>query len=317
MSVINQCLNTKVKPTILENIKNNFNIETDEDFTNITEELKHYFKNIIEEIQTDMTDEPLDLSENMNVGYYNMGESMSMYFKDIDESLLLNAVNKLNNNSAPGPDKIRPKDIKSNIFHLKLILVHSIKRILETGVIPEDLKITNLRPIFKNGSKRHLSCYRPIGRISVIIKILEYYINDQLNTYLRINNIINQTQYGFIKDKSTIGLLEKLTSDINCALNNCNLVIALTTDLTKAFDLVNYDTMLQKLRNIGIGGKLYRFFDDYFKKRKLRVSIGHYMSNTYEQTCGLIQGSILSPSLFNIYVNDLSSIKLNSGLLQC
>ncbi len=99
-----------------------------------------------------------------------------MYLQPINEKLLLKAISKLNFNSAPGPDQIRPKDIKNNFEYLQPVLLHLVKCIIRNGKIPIEMKKTHLRPIHKGGSKNMLSCYRPIGSISVITKILEHYI---------------------------------------------------------------------------------------------------------------------------------------------
>lgn len=314
--VINQFINKKQRPTILESIKSSFRLKEDEEIAGLTEEFKTSFKETIEGVNSEMTGQTFDLSQNFTEGNFSIGNIISMNLITIDEHLLYVALSKLNHKSSPGPDNIRPQDLKNNIFHLKLVLIHLIKRIVKTGTIPHLMKVTYLRPIFKSGSKNNLSCYRPVGSVSVITKILEHYICMQLQSYLTKWEIISNAQYGFIPQKSTVDLLERLTSDVNRALNENKFVIAVATDLTKAFDLVCYRLMLDKLTKIGIGGQLFKLFEDYFTGRTLHVSIGNYVSSSYSQTCGLVQGSILSPTLFNIYVNDLASLKFNCKMLQ-
>lgn len=228
----------------------------------------------------------------------------------------MQAVTKLNSTSSAGPDNIRPQDIKNNIVKLGPIIIHLINRVILTGMIPKLMKVTSLRPIFKSGNKSNTACYRPIGSISVVTKILEHHICEQLKNYLVINQVIHKAQHGFMPKKSTIDLLEVLSNDIHNALNDNKFVLSVATDLTKAFDLVNYKVMLSKLRKIGVGGPLLTLLQDYFKDRRLKVNIGPYNSNDYDQKCGLIQGSILSPILFNIYVNDLASLDFRSKVLQ-
>lgn len=315
-AIINQFINKKERPTILQSIKKSFKIKEEDEIQGISESFKDTFKESIERIQAQMVGRPFDISMETNEGNYTIGDFLSMNFTSINGKSFSLAMSKINTSSAAGPDGIRPKDVVRNITHLKQVLIHLIQRIFDTGYIPLLLKKCNLRPIHKSGSKSNINCYRPIGSTSVIMKTIEHFIGIQLRNFLSVNEIINKSQYGFVPNRSTIDLLEELTSDINKALHKNKLVIAVATDLSKAFDLVNYRIMLQKLQNIGIGGKLLHFFENYFEDRKLSVTIGQYTSRSYNQECGLIQGSVLSPMMFNIYVNDLGSLKFNSKILQ-
>jgi hypothetical protein len=314
--IINELINKKKRPTIKESIINNFKLDNDTQITDTANKFKDFFKNVIENINTQMIGEPFNIDDKFEPGNYELKDIISMNLTPINDKSLLQAVNKINFTSSAGPDKVRPQDIRNNINKLGPILIHLIEKIIKTGKIPSKMKVTHLRPIFKSGNKASLNCYRPIGSISVIMKILEHYICNQLKKYLIEHNVINSSQHGFMPKKSTIDLLEILNNDINKALNDNKFVLAVATDLTKAFDLVNYEILIEKLQKIGIGGPLLKILENYFKNRRLKVSIGQCTSSEYYQECGLIQGSILSPLLFNIYVNDLASLKFNSKLLQ-
>lgn len=314
--IINQFLNKQKRPSVLENIKSSFKLNTDDQITDKANQFQSYFKNIIEDINTEMLGEPFEIKDYFNYGNYDIGSTVSMNFITINDQNLKQVITKLNSNSSAGPDNIRPSDIKDNIAKLGPIIIHLINRIIVTGKIPKQMKITSLRPIFKTGNKGNIACYRPIGSISVLTKVLEHHICEQLKKYLVANQVIHEAQHGFMPNKSTIDLLEVMSNDINKALDQNNFVLAVATDLTKAFDLVDYKIMLNKLKKTGVGGKLLNLFQDYFTDRRLMVNIGSYTSNDYDQKCGLIQGSILSPILFNIYVNDLASLNFKSNVLQ-
>lgn len=313
---VNQFLNKQKRPTILQSLKDNFKVENDTEIKAISNQFKDHFRDSIEEINAEMIGEPFNLNECRGPGNYEIGKYISMYFHTINENSLTQAVNKINGSSAAGPDKVRPQDIKKNLKTIGPILIHLYRIIIETGMIPINMKLTHLRPIYKSGNKQGINSYRPIGSISVLMKILEHHINDQLKNYVVLNQIIHEAQFGFMPKRSTIDLLELMTNDINTALNSNKFVLAVATDLSKAFDLVNYNKLEKKLENSGIRGPLLKLFKNYFKDRKIRVNIGEYLSNEYDQKYGLIQGSILSPLLFNIYVNDLPSMKFNSKVLQ-
>ncbi|XP_039297811.1 uncharacterized protein LOC120354539 [Nilaparvata lugens] len=197
--ITNHFINKKNRPSLKESIKLNFNINEDHQIMNLTEKFKNSFKEKIEEITTEMNGQHFDIIPHLKEGNYTIGDRMSMNLKKMKEHQLYSIINKLNNRSSAGPDKIRPKDIINNIFYLKLILMHLINRIIETGKIPQRLKITHLRPIFKNGTKKNVGSYRPIGSISVIMKILEHFICMQLNQYLINQNIIMMLNMGLFQ----------------------------------------------------------------------------------------------------------------------
>lgn len=313
--IINELINKKPKPTVKETLQQNFKLNNQKELQNLSEQFNDSFRSAVHKIHQELKGEKFKIKNQIKTGNHSIGKHISMNFKKMKEHTLSKIVNKLNTNSSAGPDNIRPQDIKNNYNHLKLVLIHLINKIRETGTVPIKMKITHLRPIFKNGTKNSTDNYRPIGSISIIMKILEHHICEQLKKYLTKNNIINQAQHGFMPKKSTIGLLEHLTTDINTALNKNMYMLAVSLDLSKAFDIISHEILLNKLEKIGIRGNLLNLLTNYFQDRTTRVSIGDILSSPTEQLFGLIQGSILSPILFNIYVNDLASLDLRCKIL--
>jgi hypothetical protein len=315
-ALVDEFTNKKSRKSVFENIKESFKLESQRDFISTTQLFSQSFINTVESINAELRGEHFNLDESTESRLFSPGDKVSMNFLKMDEKTLLSIINGLNTKSSAGPDNVRPKDIKNNIFSLKLVILHLINRIIFTGVIPTPMKVTYLRPIYKNGSKSDPNNYRPIGSVSVIMKILEYYICNQLNRYLQSHNIISDTQYGFRQKRSTIDLLAVLTNKINKALNENKFVVAVTTDLSRAFDLVNHGILLDKLKALGVGGRLFNVFLNYFQNRTTRVGIGSFVGPEIHQTCGLIQGSVMAPTLFNIYVNDFANLRFKGNILQ-
>jgi len=125
--------------------------------------------------------------------------------------------------------------------------------------------------------------------------------------HLTLNNILVMEQFGFRCNSSTEIALYTLCNNILSTLNNRIIVGRLFCDLQKAFDCVNYDILLSKMKFYGITGVANRLIESYLRNRYQRVNInGHNNSNDYlskwkEVHHGVPQGSVLGPLYFNIY----------------
>jgi hypothetical protein len=274
-NIINEILNKK-KRSISSVISENFKLD-DGQLSTLCNNFNEMFKNTIEEMNKSIDKNKFEISnmENKNI---EDSTNTSLYFNKINIGIIEKVIMKLNTTAAPGADNIRPKDIKTHFQSLKNILLHLYNLILKSGHIPNDMKITILKPIYKSGIKNDTSNYRPIGAISILLKIFEYILHDRIMEYCMKNNILNENQYGFVPGKSTTQLLEKVAYTINSYLDRRTMVIAVLLDLSKAFDTIQHALLLKKLKNIGIGGQLFKLFENYFRDRRTIVRIGNVSS---------------------------------------
>jgi hypothetical protein len=204
------------------------------------------------------------------------------------------------------------KRIIQNIF---IPLKHVISLSLSSGSVPSQLKIAKIVPIFKSGEKTNMDNYRPISLHSCFSKILEKVVANRLTSFLNLNNLITENQFGFRKNHSTVHPMMKFTNFISSALDKKEHAIALFCDLRKAFDTVDHAILLKKLKKLGIRGSAHLWFADYLTNRKQFVIINGKCSSLLNIFLGIPQGSILGPLLFLIYFNDLPQCSLLMLLL--
>ena len=134
-------------------------------------------------------------------------------------------------------------------------------------------------------------------------------ISIRLNKFLvQNNNILADQQLGFRKGHSTTHAVTDLYSLICNNIDNGKHFCVLLLDLKKAFDTVNHEILLRKLDKYGIGGSSNKLFQSYLSNRFQFVCVNEIASSKQKVTCGVPQGSILGPTLFSLYVNNLPKI---------
>ena len=214
-------------------------------------------------------------------------------------------LNKLINGKVTGLHNIPYRVLKESADIIGPSLTFIFNFSIMSRAFPDDLKMEKVTPAFKGGDRDDLCNYRPISVLPTVARIFEKLVYDQMYAYFLNNDLLDDRQFGFRSLHSTALALSKVTNTwlLNLDSGRMNSVVLL--DIQKAFDTVDHQILLDKLRCYGVSGDQLVFFASYLNNRQQCCNVNGKLSSTKRIRCGVPQGSILGPLLFIIYMNDL------------
>ncbi len=145
--------------------------------------------------------------------------------------------------------------------------------------------------------------YRPISILPCISKVMECVVNNQMWSYF--HDFLAVRLSAFRKNYITQAILLKAVGDWRKALDNGKYVRGILMDWSKAFDVIPHGLFLAKLHAYGCDTNVLKLMYSYPNDRKQRTKIGSARSEWKILTKGLPQGSVMGPSVFNIFMNDM------------
>ncbi len=151
-------------------------------------------------------------------------------------------------------NNLSPYFIKKIMTYIVTPIQHILNLSFSTGVVPEQLKMAKVVPVYKSGDKMSCDNYRPISLLNTFSKIMEKIVANRIITFLNDNNLISKWQFGFRKKHSTIHPMIHFLNHVSEALNKKKYTIGIFCDLKKAFDTCDHQILLDKLKKYGVSG---------------------------------------------------------------
>ncbi|CAB3239040.1 unnamed protein product [Arctia plantaginis] len=204
---------------------------------------------------------------------------------------------------SPGHDGLSIEHLKYAGAHLPDVLALLFNLCIRHSYLPPDLIKTIVVPIVKNktGDPSDKTNYRPISLATITAKVLDGVLDRRLDEHITLHD----AQFGFQKGLSTESAILALKHTIRYYTDRSTPVYACFLDLSKAFDLVSYPMLWDKLDRVGVPIELKGIFRHWYENQDNCVRWGDECSAEYRLECGVRQGGLTSPRLFNLYVDGL------------
>ena len=226
---------------------------------------KNFFSTLAKELVNRLPNPPGKFGTESVKKYYkhlNLGKKTFTLHHATDENVL-KLLEGINPAKAAGPDNLAGKFLKDGAPILAKPITELCNLSITLSCFPDDCKQAKLKSLFKKGSKDETKIYRPASLLPQISKVIEKIVHEQIQEYLDTNNILYQYQSCFRPYHSTDTCLSYLRDRIIQGFENRMFTGMILIDLQKAFDTIDHELFLEKMKHLGFGNSVIFWLRSY------------------------------------------------------